>query len=297
MDNILVVLDGSDNDNLAMQQAVKLIAQSQGKLHILMTEYDQIEEMHKYIGFDNFKDIKQALLDDAETQLRLLADRHSMHFSSSMAWGKRWNRSAVDTANKMKADLIIKVAGDKHSRIAQMFQTPEDWNLLRDASCPVWLINADGQRINKVIATISTLDESAEHWALGKRVILRAQGLSAALAVPMQLVSVIPDFRAMALATAYVPPMPGQAILWHDNADQARVDAQKKLDLALDELKVEADTYVFVGSVEKELSDRVESGALLVIGSAANRGLKGKFIGNTAEKVLHYLTADMVVVH
>lgn len=57
MDNILVVLDGSDNDNLAMQQAVKLIAQSQGKPHILMTVYDQIKEIHKYIGFDNFKDI------------------------------------------------------------------------------------------------------------------------------------------------------------------------------------------------------------------------------------------------
>jgi nucleotide-binding universal stress UspA family protein len=34
-----------------------------------------------------------------------------------------------------------------------------------------------------------------------------------------------------------------------------------------------------------------------VIGSAANRGLAGKFIGNSSEKVLRYLKADMLVVH
>lgn len=84
MENILVVLDGSDKDQLAMQQAVALTDHNQAKLRVLMTVYDQIEEMHKYIGFDNYRDIKQALLDEAETHLRLLTDRYNIHFSSNM---------------------------------------------------------------------------------------------------------------------------------------------------------------------------------------------------------------------
>ena len=149
MENILVVLDGSDKDQLAMQQAVALTDHNQAKLRVLMTVYDQIEEMHKYIGFDNYRDIKQALLDEAETHLRLLTDRYNIHFSSNMVWGKRWNKSVVDTANSMEADLIIKVAGDRQSGIAKLFHTPEDWHLLRDASCPIWMVNGEGQGLEK----------------------------------------------------------------------------------------------------------------------------------------------------
>ena len=54
---------------------------------------------------------------------------------------------------------------------------------------------------------------------------------------------------------------------------------------------------MLTGQVERELAELVGDSSLLVIGSAANRGLAGKFIGNTSEKVLHYLTSDMLVVH
>ena len=298
MENILVVLDGSDTDEQAVAQAVKIIAQSEGRLHLLMTVYDQIDEMHKYVGFDNYKDIKQSILDSAETKLRLLTDQFNVSFSSSMTWGKRWCRPVVDKARKMEADLIIKVAGDRHSRLANFLQTPEDWQLLRDASCPLWLISGQNAVIQEVIAAVSTLDESPEHSALGERVIGQAQRLAGALSMPLWIVSVLPDFDAMAVPMAYVPPIPGQSVLWHETAAEAKVRSQQKLKLMLDKLSVRPDRIeVLTGRVDKALGDIVDTHGLLVIGSAANRGLAGKFIGNSAEKVLSYLDTDMLVVH
>ena len=297
MDNILVVLDGSDRDQLVMEQAVALTSHNQAKLRVLMTVYDQIEEMHKYIGFDNYRDIKQALLDEAETHLRLLTDRYNVHFSSNMVWGKRWNKSVVDTANSMQADLIIKVAGDRQSGIAKLFHTPEDWHLLRDASCPIWMVNGEGQGLEKVFAAVGTLDESREHGLLGKKVILKARSMAEALNLPLELVSVIPDFSAANLATAYVPPLPGQSVLWHESAQQVLANTEEQLNNLCAELRVQASVKVLTGQVERELAELVGDSSLLVIGSAANRGLAGKFIGNTSEKVLHYLTSDMLVVH
>ncbi len=297
MDNILVVLDGSDRDQLVMEQAVALTSHNQAKLRVLMTVYDQIEEMHKYIGFDNYRDIKQALLDEAETHLRLLTDRYNVHFSSNMVWGKRWNKSVVDTANSMQADLIIKVAGDRQSGIAKLFHTPEDWHLLRDASCPIWMVNGEGQSLEKVVAAVGTLDESREHGLLGKKVILKARSMAEALNLPLELVSVIPDFSAANLATAYVPPLPGQSVLWHESAQQVLANTEEQLNNLCAELRVQASVKVLTGQVERELAELVGDSSLLVIGSAANRGLAGKFIGNTSEKVLHYLTSDMLVVH
>lgn len=297
MENILVVLDGSDKDPLAMEQAMALTGHNLAKLRVLMTVFNQIEEMHKYIGFDNYRDIKQALLDDAETHLRQLTDRYNIHFSSNMVWGKRWNKSVVDTANSMEADLIIKVAGDRQSRLAKIFQTPEDWHLLRDAQCPVWLVNGEGQSLEKVVAAVGTLDESREHAVLGTKVILKARSMAEALNLPLELVSVIPDFSAANVATAYVPPLPGHSVLWHESAQQALANAEEQLNDQCDELRVQAKIRVLTGQVERELAELVADSSLLVIGSAANRGLAGKFIGNTSEKVRHYLTSDMLVVH
>jgi len=298
MENILAVLDGSDADEQAVAQAVKIIDRTEGRLHLLMTVYDQIEEMHKYVGFDNYKDIKQSLLDRAETKLRLLTDQFNVNFSSSMTWGKRWYLPVVDKARKMEADLIIKVVGDRHSRLVDFLQTPEDWRLLRDASCPLWLISDQNADIQEVIAAVSTLDESPEHRALDERVIGQAQRLAGALSKPLWVVSVLPDFNAMAVPMAYVPPVPGQSVLWHETAAEAKARSQQKLELMLDRLRVQPDRIeMLTGRVDRALAETVDTHGLLVIGSAANRGLAGKFIGNSSEKVLRYLKADMLVVH
>ncbi len=121
--------------------------------------------------------------------------------------------------------------------------------------------------------------------------------MSEALDLPLELVSVIPNFSAATVATAYVPPLPGQSILWHENAQQALANAEEQLNNHCAELRVQAEVKVLTGQVERELAELVGDSSLLVIGSAANRGLAGKFIGNTSEKVLHYLTSDMLVVH
>jgi nucleotide-binding universal stress UspA family protein len=298
MENILVVLDGSDSDEVAVAQAVKIIDRTEGRLHLLMAVYDQIEEMHKYVGFDNYKDIKQSLLDSAETKLRLLTDQFNISFSSGMTWGKRWYRPVVDKARKMEADLIIKVAGDKQSRLVDFLQTPEDWHLLRDASCPLWLIGEQNADIQEVIAAVSTLDEGPEHRALDERVIGQAQRLASALSKPLWVVSVLPDFDAMAVPMAYVPPVAGEAVLWHETAAEAKARSQQKLELMLDRLRIQPDRIeMLTGRVDRALAEIVDTHGLLVIGSAANRGLAGKFIGNSSERVLRYLKADMLVVH
>jgi nucleotide-binding universal stress UspA family protein len=101
----------------------------------------------------------------------------------------------------------------------------------------------------------------------------------------------------MALATAYVPPVPGQAILWEDRGEELSARCQEVLESQAKALPTAAETLVLSGRVDLELADLVGDSALLVLGSAAERGLAGKFIGDTAEKVLHYLATDLLIVH
>ena len=208
----------------------------------------------------------------------------------------------VSEARKLSADLIIK-AVHRHSRIAEFLHTPEDWHLLREASCPVWLVNDTAEHIDKVVAAFSTLEETPEHRTLGERVLLKARDLSAALGVELHVVSVIPDWLNSQAVIAPVPAMPGQfPYMLADLGEDALDRAEKILNKSLESMNIKADvTEVRTGFVDIEMADAVGGSGVLVIGSAAARNLPGKvaakLFGNTSEKVIHHVLGDVLVVH
>ena len=302
MNNILVVLDGSESDEHVLGQAVQVATTNGADIHLFMVVYDNIEELNRYVGFDNYADVKQAILDDAEVKLRVLTDKFGGKFSSTMHWGRRWHFRVVVEAKNMSADLIVK-AVHRHSRIAEFLHTPEDWHLLREASCPVWLVNDAAEHINKVVAAFSTLEETPEHRQLGERVLLKARDLSAALGVKLHVVSVIPDWLNSQAMIAPVPAMPGQFPYALANlGEEALERAELLLNESLKKIGIEADVAeVRTGLVDIEMADAVGAKGVLVIGSAAARSLPGKvaakLFGNTSEKVIHHVLGDVLVVH
>ena len=302
MKNILVVLDGSESDQHVLNQAVKVADARGSDIRLFMIVYDSIEELNRYVGFDNYAEVKQAILDEAEVKLRVLTDKFGDRFSSTMHWGRRWHFSVVVEARNMSADLIVK-AVHRHSRIAEFLHTPEDWHLLREASCPVWLVNDSTDKINKVVAAFSTLEETPEHRQLGERVVFKARDLAAALGVELHVISVIPDLLNSQAMIAPVPAMPGQfPYVLADMGEEALERAQQILSESLARIAVEADvTEVRTGFVDTEMADAVGAAGVLVIGSAAARSIPGKvaakLFGNTSEKVIHHAHGDVLVVH
>jgi nucleotide-binding universal stress UspA family protein len=302
MKNILVVLDGSESDEHVLGQAVQAATANGADIHLSMVVYDSIEELNRYVGFDNYSEVKQAILDEAEVKLRVLTDKFGNCFSSTMNWGRRWHFSVVYEAKKISADLIVK-AVHRHSRIAEFLHTPEDWHLLREASCPVWLVNDTAEHIDKVVAAFSTLEETKEHRLLGERVIIKARDLSEALGVDLHVVSVIPDWLNSQAVVAPVPAMPGQfPYMLADLGEEALKRAQQILNESLETLGVKpAFSEVRSGFVDTEMADAVGAKGVLVIGSAAARNLPGKvaakLFGNTSEKVIHHVLGDVLVVH
>ena len=302
MKNILVVLDGSESDQHVLNQAVKVADARGSDIRLFMIVYDSIEELNRYVGFDNYAEVKQAILDEAEVKLRVLTDKFGDRFSSTMHWGRRWHFSVVVEARNMSADLIVK-AVHRHSRIAEFLHTPEDWHLLREASCPVWLVNDSTDKINKVVAAFSTLEETPEHRQLGERVVFKARDLAVALGVELHVISVIPDLLNSQAMIAPVPAMPGQfPYVLADMGEEALERAQQILSESLARIAVEADvSEVRTGFVDTEMADAVGATGVLVIGSAAARSIPGKvaakLFGNTSEKVIHHAHGDVLVVH
>ena len=75
--------------------------------------------------------------------------------------------------------------------------------------------------------------------------------------------------------------------------------AEKKTQALVEHLGISPQAIdVVTGRVEEVVSQRAsQDDALLVIGNAANKGLKGLLIGNTAERILRGMKTDMLVVN
>ena len=302
MKNMLVVLDGSSSDEHVLRQAIQLAATSGGNIHLFMTVYDSIEELNRYVGFDNYQEVKQSILDEAEVKLRRLTDKFGDHFTSTMHWGRRWHFHVISEAKKISADLVFK-AVQRHSRIAEFLHTPEDWHLLRGASCPVWLVNDSTAQLNRVVAAFSTLDETENHRLLGERVLQKASELATALNIELHVVSVVPDWSQTQAIVGPMPGMPGQfPTVIADMGAQALEHAEDVIRETLVKLAIDSDVIeVRRGFADIELADAVGDSGALVIGSAAARKLTAKvadkLFGNTSEKVIHHVRGDVLVVH
>lgn len=291
MMNVLVVVSGEASDSRVLEQVMKLTEKVDATVHVFMSIYDPVEELNKYVGFDDYPKVKQAILDEAEVKLRRLTEQYGDSVTSDMRWGRLWHRNVIEEANKIDAELVVKAIG-KHSRISEFLQTPEDWHLLRETKCLVWFVNQSTTRIEQVVAAVNTLDESLEHRQLASRVLDRANDFAHMLGVSLRVVTVVPNLTATQDLLVNVP------ILLSDYQEKAVQGAKLKLGRLLDELGVKPQfTEVRCGATDVELGAATADNGLLVIGSVANRGLSGKLIGNTSEKVLHYLTGDVVVVH
>ena len=164
-------------------------------------------------------------------------------------------------------------------------------HLFRDAPCPVLSMVREPKPVTEVVAAIDALDASENHRQLSARVVDYARALAKAEGVPLCVLSAVPD-PALMYAGLVNAPMSGNFL--EQTVDKAR----ENLHLLLTHLGVDADRIeVKAGRVEDVVTLEGEAGGLLVIGSAANKGLKGFLIGNTAERILQHMRSDMLVVN
>jgi len=110
--------------------------------------------------------------------------------------------------------------------------------------------------------------------------------------VPLKILSVVPD-PALVYAGLASAPLSGDFLL-----DTLAI-AEQKIQALIEHLGIKPQAIeVVTGRVEDVVSQRAsQDDALLVIGNAANKGLKGLLIGNTAERILRGMKTDMLVVN
>jgi nucleotide-binding universal stress UspA family protein len=288
MDNILAVITNWEDAAMVLKRAERLAEQFKTSVELLRPVYSPFAQLSKYSGFSGIGDMRsQIMAEESKLLEELASDRN---WNIHVEWCERVHQLIAERAESFGAGLIVMMASHD-SILSSLAHTPDDWHLFRHATCPVLSMVRDSNPLVKVIAAVDALDQSEAQKQLSARVIDQARALAKAEEVPLMVLTVVPD-PAILYAGMVNAPMGG------DFQQQAMAEAETRLRELLQHLGIEADSVLVKGGwIEDIATKEGQQGGLLVIGSAANKGVKGFFIGNTAERILHHMKSDMLVVN
>lgn len=287
METILAVITNWDDAPVVVRRAQFLAAKLHTQVELFRPVHARLGELNKYIGFDNFDALRDDIMTAEDKLLAKLNTGQKMRARS--LWCDRVHSAIVSEAERTSAGLVVMMTSH-HSLFANLAHTPDDWHLLRDAPCPVWMMTRETRDMDKVVAAVDCLDESEQQQKLSARVIDQARAMATAHQLPLTVVTVVPDPALIYASMVNVP-------VTVDYLTQLEQQAESKLHALLAHLGVTADNVlVKSGRVEDVLVNLAGYG-LLVIGSRANKGVKGLLLGNSAERILNHMQSDMLVVN
>lgn len=288
MHTLLAVITDWDLAEPVLNRASQLARAYGAELVVYRPVHDQLEEMDRYVGFDNFETLQEEILEENRSRMAGLLEGRDLDYE--VEWQSRVYRGIADKAEQTSADMIV-VAMDEHSVLGDLLHRPDDWHLLRDAPCPVLLISRHEHPLKAVVAAVDCLDDSEANLHLAARVLDQGRALADAMDLPLDVVSVVPDpvyaYADIAASAA--------AADFRTQAEKTALTMQGEL---ISRLAVTVDRRrVVSGAVVSVLEEAIADAGLLVLGTLAKRGIRGLFVGNTAERILRHVDGDMLVVN
>lgn len=287
IEQLLVVIDRPEDADGILAKAATLAAANESRVHVIRVIHESLVEYEKLSAKDS-QTLKLFIMQAEEESLVDLLDKHQASFvdlDSAVIWNKRKSTGILDMVSDLDIDLVVKGTDTSSGH----FRHPDDWNLVRDVPCPIMFVGLHPwPERPKITAAIDVLD--IMHDEMNRKILSAADALAECLDGVLDIVSVYP--RLVSLSSD----------------DSVGVDfVQLKQDLD-DELhtrvsKLVAGTSSLVESVRtdegvpseiiKKLTD--ESSDVVVVGSAARKGVSALVIGNTAEALLGRVSRDVLV--
>jgi universal stress protein E len=235
--------------------------------------------------YSSRKDFKHSTLEEAkawlETQLQPCR-MSDVSCSSEVVWNSKWVASAIRAAEKSGCDLIIKSCFH-HSKARRFFSKTADYYLMRHCACPILFTHQEQDwKSDRILACLDLESGDLQHARLNGVIMRNANAFADIVGMDLYLACAY----AQAISGEHLPVKShGKEVTREELGEAYGVDPERIL------LRQGR-------AVETLQAICNESGAgIVVLGTLARTGITGKLIGNTAEKLLDRIDADVLTIN
>jgi universal stress protein E len=280
--SLFVVIDPTSQHQPALVKAL-LIAKLGGcKLHAFLCVYKDMKEAGAYASRKDFKRKTLAQASDWLEALMATCKLSNVPYTTEVVWNSNWVECLVRSIGKSRCELVIK-SSYHHGKARRFFSKTADYYLMHNCARPILFTHQTQEwKSDRIMACLDLESGDQDHARLNNVILRSARAFSEIVGMDMY----IGCAWEKALNTDHL------ALKTHRRV----VDAAQ-----LGELYKLATERVLLrqGSAVETLQAFCEETdpAIVVIGSLARRGISGKLIGNTAEKLLDIVVADLLIVN
>ena len=291
--NIVVVVNRSADADFVLQKAAAIAKSSEqgASVHVVRVMFEEFVD-ESQLEEDKAQALKLYLMQAEEEFLVDLVEDYRSSFKdieTATIWNKRISKAVANVAETFNADLIIKSADPESAHFPRH---PDDWNLLREAKCPVFLVKPEAWPNNPVVlAGVNVSDE--EHQEMNQRIIEAGARLTRAIGGQLHVVNALAPLNPLLAGAEF-----GVDFVKLERDTNCAVTSMmeehlRTLDVQDVQLHVQSGQAAWVVS---EVAEEIGAVAI-VVGTAGRHGVSGMVIGNTSEKLLHMLHQDLLVLH
>ena len=218
--------------------------------------------------------------------------RHGIEVVTAAEWDHPVAEAIVRRGLRTHADMIV---AERHAtrHVAGWMLAYTDWELLRNAPCPVLLIKQARTWHRPVIMTaLDPFHEHAKPARLDIALLQASARLATGLRGTLRIVHCVPPSVLVSTALMNSPVVTDSNPAALQRARKALAVEASRVPLPSHQLKV------IEGTARESLPQaaRALRADIVVMGAVSRSGLKRLLIGNTAEAVLDALPCDVLVV-
>ncbi|MGH8195556.1 MAG: universal stress protein [Woeseiaceae bacterium] len=302
---ILADVDPTASEHLAIERAHQIAMVSGASVHLLLSVYQESLTDGALMNNESIEQTRQEYMarlgDWLDERSRVLRD-NGIDATSEVVWRSPRYESLLSKAAELRADLIIRAA-KKHSRIDRLLFGVTDWELVRRAPQPLWVVKTSLDPAKGGVAVLVAVDPAhpGEHKAgLDRKLLTTADAIVKLFGGALHVFHAYNPGAAIApvAAAGHHAALPMLATGGELMAELRKLRS-KQLHKLAEPFGVPADNVHLVeADTETALLEIVEEQDIdIVVAGAVSRGrLERLLIGSTAERILDAVHCDVVVV-
>jgi universal stress protein E len=288
METYLIIAGNKGEKESAIHRGIELAKVSGAAVHIVGFAFDTyVSEQTDQQIIDNFQLAMIAKRQEYISNTIEKIDIQNVMITTDVVWEKDISKWIVDHAKSDLHSMIIKTG----NRSEKFNYTPSDWKIFRESPIPVMIVAKQKwrQKENVLCPLNLGLNKDSNHQ-LNRQIIKQGKVLAKLLNSQLYFCYAIPvpniliDLDVVNKKKIVKEKTQKAHLEFAKFADEFGLDPSMLHTKAGEPEKV-------IPSIANKLKTR-----MVVIGTLGRKGIKGKLIGNTAEKVLHHLRTDLLTV-
>ncbi|MDH3636606.1 MAG: hypothetical protein OES20_18095 [Gammaproteobacteria bacterium] len=279
--HLFVVVDPTTEHQPALVKALLIGKLGNCHIHAFLCTYRDLKEAGEYASR---KEFKRSTLEDASDWLEQLMQPckvSDVPYTTEVIWNRKWVDSAIRAIEKSGCDLVIK-SSFHHSKTQRFFRPTSDYKLMHRCACPILFTRqAQEWTSGRIVACLDLESGDLQHERLNNVIIRDARAFAEIVAMDLYIASV------------YSSEIDSEHLPIKTHGHEVTTDQLGKLfDIKPERVLLRQGSTV---ETLRAICDEIEP-SIVMIGTLARTGIKGKLIGNTAEKLIDIVDADLLTV-